>query len=77
MTKSAELVSEMSDETLNISISQCIERLNELTAEDNSRKSLRVEKAKKEYDNAAKRLKEVADETNTPIMYRSIFSARI
>jgi ElaB/YqjD/DUF883 family membrane-anchored ribosome-binding protein len=71
-----ENTSGMSDETLNTAIKECIDRLNSLTAEENNRKNKKFETAKQKYEEAAKEFKEVADETNIPVVLSTVWKWR-
>ena len=54
MTECNSTVADMSDDSLEKAISKCVNRLNELTDEQKSRKSKKISEAREEYERAKK-----------------------
>ena len=71
MTECKSTVADMSDDSLEKAISKCVNRLNELTDEQKSRKSKKISEAREEYERAAKKFRDVAEENGKTIVWNS------
>ena len=71
MTECNSTVADMSDDSLEKAISKCVNRLNELTDEQKSRKSKKISEAREEYERAAKKFHDVAEENGKTIVWNS------
>ena len=56
MSECKSTVADMSDDSLEKAISKCVNRLNELTDEQKSRKTKKISEAREEYERAAKKI---------------------
>ena len=71
MTECNSTVADMSDDSLEKAISKCVNRLNELTDEQKSRKSKKISEAREEYERAAKKFHDVPEENGKTIVWNS------
>ena len=71
MTECKSTVTDMSDDSLEKAISKCVNRLNELTDEQKSRKSKKISEAREEYERAAKKIHDVEEENGKTIVWNS------
>ena len=71
MTECKSTVADMSDDSLEKAISKCVNRLNELTDEQKSRKSKKISEAREEYERAAKKFQDDAEENGKTIVWNS------